>query len=467
MLPADLAADEMALARFRREMRALGRCDHPNIVKVLASGTLPEGQLFYAMEYVPGADLEHVWRELSAADVSREAATLGTSTWARAVLTAAKKQRTSTTQQRGGEPTEEAASPSQSRGQSNDIAKVPLPPLPEIPDVADDPGGYARRVSMLVRDAALAVQAVHDQGIVHRDVKPANLMLTSDGSRVVLMDFGLAKGQSLSLTRTSDRGFLGTLRYTAPEQLAAAKVRVDQRADVRALGVTLWELLTRRRAFADAEDEQQLAAWVLQKNLPLLRSIDSTLSPDLEAIAARATERDPDARIASARQLAEYLDLYLENKPLPIRPPSLVELSRRWVREHRSLVTSAASALCIVIVTVAIAFGLITHSRNQEVDARKEAQRQEGIAKEKEADAKEKESQAKASEASERKAKQAEQTQRERAEAAVTAEPPRGKRRPASAEWPRHRNGWPASGCMGHSSTGPSWNGKQATGPWQ
>ena len=65
MLPADLAGDEVALARFRREMRLLARCDHPHIVKVLASGTLPDGQLYYAMEYVPGCDLEQVWRELS------------------------------------------------------------------------------------------------------------------------------------------------------------------------------------------------------------------------------------------------------------------------------------------------------------------------------------------------------------------------------------------------------------------
>ena len=70
MLPADLAGDELTLARFRREMRLLARCDHPNIVKVLASGHMPDGQLYYAMEYVPGSDLEQVWRELSGADVA-------------------------------------------------------------------------------------------------------------------------------------------------------------------------------------------------------------------------------------------------------------------------------------------------------------------------------------------------------------------------------------------------------------
>src|SRR5437764_9089319 len=63
MLPAGLAGDEVALARFRREVRALARCDHPNIVKLLAGGTLPDGRLYYAMEYVPGCDLELAWQE--------------------------------------------------------------------------------------------------------------------------------------------------------------------------------------------------------------------------------------------------------------------------------------------------------------------------------------------------------------------------------------------------------------------
>jgi serine/threonine protein kinase len=90
-----------------------------------------------------------------------------------------------------------------------------------------------------MRDAALAVQAVHDQQIIHRDVKPANLMLTPDGARVVLMDFGLAKGAEPTLMASRQGGLLGTLRYAAPEQLAAANLRVGPAADVRGLGVTL------------------------------------------------------------------------------------------------------------------------------------------------------------------------------------------------------------------------------------
>src|SRR5207244_2792848 len=97
MLPADLACDEVALARFRREIRALARCDHPNIVKVLSSGTLPDGQLYYSMEYVPGCDLEQVWRELSGSQRQGDASSLGSSTWVRAVLSASRKRREQTT----------------------------------------------------------------------------------------------------------------------------------------------------------------------------------------------------------------------------------------------------------------------------------------------------------------------------------------------------------------------------------
>ena len=341
MLPADLAGDEVALARFRREMRLLARCDHPNIVKVLASGTLPDGQLYYAMEYVPGSDLEQVWRELAGSELPGETSTLGSSTWARAVLSASRKTREQSS--RRAAPTESSTPP----------PVLPLPPLPELPSAPDDPGGYARRVAMLVRDAALALQAVHDQQVIHRDVKPANLMLSPDGARVVLMDFGLAKGQDRELSTSRAGGLLGTLRYAAPEQLAAANLRVGPEADVRGLGVTLWELLTRRRLFAEAQDERQLATMVHDQDVPRLRTIDPGFDRDLEAIVARATERRVADRIPKAGQLAEYLQLYLDDKTLPIRPPTIVELAGRWAHRNRAVLgTVAAVLICATVLAV-------------------------------------------------------------------------------------------------------------------
>ena len=350
-LPADLAGDEVALARFRREMRALSRCDHPNIVKLLDSGVFADGQVYYTMEYVAGCDLDQVWHELSRSGLARESSKLGNSTFARAVISASGRRRKEVESRcaasGAGEPRPAADQ------EPPAVPKLPLPPLPPLPEVSEDSGGYVRKVVALIRDAALALQAVHDQGIVHRDISPANLMLTPDGSRVVLMDFGLVKGQNLSRSLTEKGGFVGKLRYAAPEQLAAAMLKVGPQADVRGLGVTLWELLTRHRLFEEAHDERQLTTLVHEKDVPRLRQMDSNFDRDLEAIVARATERNAGDRIESAGRLAEYLQLYLDGKPLPIRTPTLREMAWRWSRAHKPLVGAAAAVLVIAAAGLA------------------------------------------------------------------------------------------------------------------
>jgi formylglycine-generating enzyme required for sulfatase activity/serine/threonine protein kinase len=378
MLPADLAGDELALARFRREIRLLARCDHPHIVKVLASGVFPNGHAYYAMEYVPGCNLEFVWREVSDAEGKEETSSLGATTFARAVISASQKQRgtlkpssgfrlpSDSTDKGVNDRTENASSTS-----SGEL-ELRLPPLPEVPSLPDDAGGYTRRVAELVRDAASAVQAMHDQELIHRDIKPANLMLTPDGSRVVLMDFGLAKSAGTRAELTQQGGFLGTLRYAAPEQMAAAKLRVGPAADVRALGVTLWELLSRQRAFGDAQDEVELARRVHDDDLPPLRTIDLHFSRDLEAIVARATERRVSDRIATAGEMAQYLRLYLEGKPIPIRTLSASELLWRWVGEHKPLVYTSAAALVSVLAILVISMVMIMNSARIARDALEE-----------------------------------------------------------------------------------------------
>jgi formylglycine-generating enzyme required for sulfatase activity/serine/threonine protein kinase len=333
MLPADVLGDEPTLARFRREIRTLARCEHPHIVKVLSSGTMPDGQPYYTMEYVPGCNLELVWRALAGAGLPGSISDLTDRHWADAVFTACCKHREQTLSRPGAA----------GDGEVSDLAAPPEPPAG-----AADAGGLVRRVVALVRDAALALQAVHDQGVVHRDVTPANLMLTPDGSRLVLMDFGLAKGQGQTLSRSRAGGLLGTLRYAAPEQLAAAKLTVGPAADVRGLGVVCWELLTRRRLYAEAEDEARLATLIYDEDVPRLRQLDPGFDRDLEAVVGRATERRVADRIKSARQLAEYLELYLEGRPLPIRPPTVAELARRWAGRHKALVNFLAATVLLV-----------------------------------------------------------------------------------------------------------------------
>ena len=351
MLPADLAEDEQALQRFQREVRVLSRLDHANVVKVLASGVQPGGSNYYAMELIAGCDLEQVWRELASPDEAAPSA-LGAGSWARAVEAAGRKRRDIVLGQ-----CVKAAALIETADQDGGTG------VASTQELADDaPGGYVRRVAALARDAARAVQAVHDQNVVHRDIKPANLMLTADGSRVVLMDFGLAKGQSRGIS-TQAGGLLGTLRYAAPEQLAVGRLTVGPAADVRALGVAFWELLTRRRLFEQAEDEKQLASLIYESDVPPLRTIDPGFDRDLEAIVLRATERRASDRIASAGKLADYLQLYIDGRPLPIRARGRVERLNRWALRHRAVLIPATAAALLVVVVAAIAWWLIEGSR--------------------------------------------------------------------------------------------------------
>jgi serine/threonine protein kinase/Flp pilus assembly protein TadD len=358
MLTGELAGDEKALTRFRREIRHLASCDHPNIIKVLASGTLSDGRLYFAMEYIAGCDLDAVWRELADQKERGPSSSLGHSHFSHAILSSSRKHREKLLSRaeatRGGRGNPSTvpgiASADVPSRQPQDAALPILPELPVPQTVTQETaGGYLRRVADIVRQAALALESVHQRHVVHRDIKPANLMLTADGTRVVLMDFGLAKGDSVALTAGRQGGFLGTLRYAAPEQLAASLVDVGPAADVRALGGVLWELVTRRRLFDEAQDEAQLAIKVMTEDVPRLRQIDPAVDRDLEAIVARATERDLNRRIKSAGQLAEYLSLYLEGKPIPIRTPSTREVLWRWVKAHKERVGLVAALILLLL----------------------------------------------------------------------------------------------------------------------
>ena len=206
--------------------------------------------------------------------------------------------------------------------------------------------------------------------MVHRDVSPSNLMITPRSLRVVLMDFGLAKTGAGSLSLSMGSGFLGKLRYAAPEQLASAALDVGPPADVRGLGVILWELLSRKRLFEEAEDERKLATLIHDVDVPLLSEIVTDVHPDIEAIVSRATERDSGRRIQTAQQLAEYIQMVLDGEPLPIRPPTTGELAHRWMRENKPLVSTAAVAAATLTIVIAIAFGWILQAKS-EADAQR------------------------------------------------------------------------------------------------
>ncbi|KAF0244595.1 MAG: serine/threonine protein [Planctomycetota bacterium] len=316
LLPPALSTDEIAAARFSREIRALARSDHPNIVRILASGRT-EGLFWLAMEYVEGCDLREIARSLGGA---------------RAGL-------------RGGDLDHAVTSSSERRKKETTEAFPEVAPLPR-PPAGEAPGGkpYFTRLAELFRDAALGLQHLHDRGVIHRDVKPGNIMVTNDG-RTVLMDLGLAQiaGEA---SLTTPAGILGTLKYAAPEQVTHSVTKVDARADVYGLGATLYELATGRPPY-EGGNAQELVAKVLYESPPAPRKVEPSVPADLDAVIRKATDRDPGRRYQSAALFSEDLDRLARGEPVIARPLGAFGLLVRRARLHPRTVSVVATLLVV------------------------------------------------------------------------------------------------------------------------
>ena len=186
---------------------------------------------------------------------------------------------------------------------------------------------FFRSVAQIGRQAAQGLAYAHARGIVHRDIKPSNLLLDHAGV-VWIADFGLAKGDDEGLTQTGD--ILGTLRYMAPERFRGEG---DARADIYALGLTLYELLTLRPAF-DSSDRLKLIEQIKTEEPPRPRSLDARIPRDLETIVLKAIEKDPKARYQSAEAMAEDLRRFLADEPIRARQVSAAERYWRWARRN-------------------------------------------------------------------------------------------------------------------------------------
>jgi eukaryotic-like serine/threonine-protein kinase len=225
-----------------------------------------------------------------------------------------------------------------------DAGPSSAPPAPPRSGSSTRDRAFFRSVADLGIQAAEALHHAHEEGVVHRDVKPSNLLVDTRGALWVT-DFGLARIQgNASMTATGD--LLGTLRYMSPEQALGSPTAVDHRTDVYSLGATLYELLTLRPAF-DGRDRQEMLRRIANDEPVAPRKVNPSIPRDLETIVLKAMSKEPGGRYDSARELADDLGRFLEDQPIQARRPSLFEHLAKWARRHRAAVTAAASVLII------------------------------------------------------------------------------------------------------------------------
>jgi eukaryotic-like serine/threonine-protein kinase len=213
-----------------------------------------------------------------------------------------------------------------------------------------------RRAVALMAKVARAVQYAHGQGILHRDLKPGNILLDGRGEPLV-SDFGLARCLEPASNLTRTLTVFGAPNYIAPEQVdpaGAASGKLTPAADVYSLGAILFDLLTGRPPFL-GEHALRVIQQASEKPAPKLRSLAPTLDRDLETICAKCLQREPSARYRSAGALAQDLERWLEGLPVAARPLSPPARLWRWTRGNPILAGMAA-----LLLALASAAGLMT-----------------------------------------------------------------------------------------------------------
>ncbi|MCA9320003.1 MAG: tetratricopeptide repeat protein [Planctomycetes bacterium] len=303
-----------ARARFEREASAVAALQHPGIVPVHTVGET-DGLLWFAMEHVPGCSLEQLIRALA----DRAPAEV-----------------------RGGDLLEVICGRAGSE----------LDTTSGVSTRAFD-GSLAEIGLRLARQIAEALEHAHARGVLHRDVKPSNIMVTATG-RAMLVDFGLAQVDGVSRITLPGRA-PGSLPYMAPEQLNGGEI--DERTDIYALGVSLYELLTLRMPY-QARDEGALREQILAGTPELPRRLHQGLDWEAETVCLVAMDPEPDRRYRTAADLARDLGRAIEGSGIEARRPGVVRRLSRWVRRRPSAAAAAILAFLLLVPTPTVLWWL-------------------------------------------------------------------------------------------------------------
>jgi Tol biopolymer transport system component len=383
VLPKPMLLEPRHKQRFEREARAAARLHHTNIVSVYGVGE-EDGLPYIAMEFIDGLGLDEVLRQVKKLDDGGQPGTPAGAAVAGVALSLV----TGDFLTRCG-PSQDNLSRSAPVAPSSPAALGHLltpdrvtpgpsavPTLKGIVPGKRGPRGtaYWRSVARVGEQVADALDHAHRQGIQHRDVKPSNLLLDSQGT-VWVTDFGLAKADDQeNLTHTGD--IVGTLRYLPPE---AFEGRSDARGDIYSLGLTLYEMLALRPAFGES-DRAKLVKQVTTQEPARLERLEPSLPRDLATVVHKACAREPADRYASAGELAADLRRFLSDEPIAARRASWVEGVVRWGRHHPGLAAALAAIAVLltavaVLASISIAAVQFRELAGLEAQARLEAQR--------------------------------------------------------------------------------------------
>ncbi|MEM7308683.1 MAG: serine/threonine-protein kinase [Planctomycetota bacterium] len=314
LLTPELAAEERLRERFRREARTVAGLQHGGIVPVLDAGEAG-GQLYSVLEYVGGTTLAEGLtrlRDLTDGDPLRAGVT-----------------------------------------ELRDAFR-----LADVPAEAQSLGRLAARWTLQLAEA---LAAAHGAGVVHRDVKPSNVMIDEDG-RARLLDFGLAHvTDEARVTWTGD--VLGTPRYLAPEVVRQGTGRADHRVDLFALGACLYELLTLAPAF-DAISAAQVLQQILELDPPPPSRANAEVSRDLDAVVLVALAKEPSRRYLSARAMADDLARQLAGEPVQARTPGV--LARCVALARRRPVAAGLTAALALVLVAGVGVTLVYNARLRE-----------------------------------------------------------------------------------------------------
>lgn len=358
VLPRAALLEEPQLRRFQREARTAASLHHTNIVPILGVGE-QDGWHYYVMQLIDGVGLDtHLRRR--AAGPGPVADRLTTASESPPNMSA---EDAVTLTAPGPSPEEAVPAPFSGLQSGKRTARKPR---------AAKSAFAPREVARLGIQAAEALHYAHVRGVLHRDVKPANLLLDNQGM-LWIADFGLARPLAEEeATRTGHAA--GTLRYMAPEQFQG---HTDVRSDIYSLGLTLYELLTGQPAFQDPQFREPRVG---RGNgiVPVApRSLYPSIPRDLETVVLKAMAEEPDHRYTTAAELAADLRRFLEDRPILARRASPLERLMRWARRNPALAASAAAVLALLIIVAVIStsayFG-IQRSFRAETAARSSAE---------------------------------------------------------------------------------------------